>query len=93
MPISRTSEVVRRAHPLEAEVGDTQVLLDIQQGLYFGLNAVAAGIWRRLERPQRVDHLCHALSAEYDADETRIESDVLAFLAQLETRNLIDIHG
>lgn len=93
MALSRISEVVRRPHPLEAAVGDTQVLLDAEQGLYFGLNAVAAGIWRRLEQPVRVDDLCRMLGAEYAAAPARIEEDVLAFLTRLEAQNLIEIRA
>ncbi|WP_371345962.1 PqqD family protein [Ancylobacter sp. IITR112] len=93
MVVSAASEVVRRSHPLAADVGDTQVLLDIEQGLYFGLNAIASSIWRRLEQPVRVDALCRALEADYAADAGRLEADVLAFLAQLEAQNLIDVRG
>ncbi|MDQ0346149.1 PqqD family protein [Ancylobacter vacuolatus] len=93
MPLSTSSEVVRRHHPLEAAIGDTQVLLDVEQGLYFGLNAVASSIWQRLERPIRVDDLCRSLKADYAGDEARIQAEVLAFLAQLETQNLIDIRA
>lgn len=93
MPLSPTSEVVRRPHPLEADIGDTQVLLDVEQGVYFGLNPVATSIWRRLEKPVRVDELCRSLRVEYEAEETRLEADVLAFLAKLEAQNLIDVRG
>ncbi|UOK70403.1 PqqD family protein [Ancylobacter polymorphus] len=93
MPLSPNSEVVRRSHPLEAAVGDTQVLLDVQQGLYFGLNPIASRIWQRLERPVRVSDLCGSLKAEYEGEDGRIDADVFAFLTQLEAQNLIDVRG
>ncbi|MPT24455.1 MAG: PqqD family protein [Starkeya sp.] len=93
MPLSPNSEVVRRSHPLEAAVGDTQVLLDIEQGLYFGLNPIASRIWQRLERPVRVGDLCGSLKAEYEGEDGRIDTDVFAFLTQLEAQNLIDVRG
>ncbi|SCW45233.1 PqqD family protein [Ancylobacter rudongensis] len=93
MPLSPSSEVVRRPHPLEAAIGDTQVLLDVEQGLYFGLNAVAISIWQRLDQPIRVSDLCGSLKAEYEGEEARIEAEVFAFLAQLEAQNLIDVSG
>lgn len=93
MPLSPNSEVVRRSHPLEAAIGDTQVLLDVEQGLYFGLNPVASRIWQRLERPVRVRDLCGSLKAEYEGEDGRIDTDVFAFLTQLEAQNLIDVRG
>lgn len=93
MPLSPNSEVVRRSQPLEAAIGDTQVLLDVEQGLYFGLNPIASRIWQSLERPVRVGDLCGSLKAEYDGEEARIDGEVLAFLAQLEAQNLIDVSG
>lgn len=93
MPLSPHSEIVRRSHPFAAAIGDTQVLLDVEQGFYFGLNAVASRIWQRLEHPVRVSDLCGLLKAEYDGEEARIDAEVLAFLAQLEAQNLIDVRG
>lgn len=93
MPLSPNSEIVRRSHPLGAAIGDTQVLLDVEQGVYFGLNEVGSRIWQRLEHPVRVRELCALLKAEYDGEEARIDAEVLAFLAQLEAQNLIDVSG
>ncbi|TCK28079.1 coenzyme PQQ synthesis protein D (PqqD) [Ancylobacter aquaticus] len=93
MALSSSSEIVRRPHPLEAAIGDTRVLLDVEQGLYFGLNGIATSIWQRLEQPVRVSDLCCSLKAEYEGEAARIEAEVLAFLALLDARKLIEIRA
>ncbi len=91
MSVALTSEVVRRPGYLGAAVGEEQVLLDMERGVYIGLNPVGTDIWRRIEQPTVVAALCAELRAEYDADAAVIEADVLGFLDRLLQQNLIEL--
>lgn len=87
--IDRNSEVVRSTKPLATEIDGEAVLMDVDSGSYFNLDAVGTAVWNRLADPVRVDALCAALAQDYDAPDDVIERDVLAFLTRLHDNRLI----
>jgi len=91
MRISSDAEVVRHGDWLGAAVGEEQVLLDVERGVYIGLNMMGSEIWRRLEQPVRVKDLCDSLGQEFQADAGRIETEVGNFLDHLLDQGLIRI--
>ena len=71
------------------ELAGESVVLDLSSGRYFGLNAVGTRIWQLIGQGETVDGLLSAVTAEYDADVSTIERDVLALLEDLEKRGLV----
>jgi hypothetical protein len=65
------------------------VILDLDSGTYFGLNAVGTRVWKLLEAGMGVDLIVDALAAEYEADRAAIAADVARLLADLLGRRLI----
>lgn len=89
--ISLDSNVCRREGALSAQVDDALVLMSVENGAYYSLDAVGSDIWNRIESPVLVADLCAALQQEYDADDQTIRRDVLALLQQLAAENLIEL--
>lgn len=83
--------VVRTRDVLAADVDGELVLMSVEQGLYFGLDAIGADIWGRLEEPVRVADLCASLAADYEGDPATIERDVLALLDRMAARGLVAV--
>ena len=82
-----------RAAPdvVSREVGGEAILLDLESGLYFGLNEVGGVSWQQLDSGTRsLGELCDAVSAEFDADQPRIEADVTALMAEMVAQNLVE---
>ena len=74
------------------EVGGELVLLDLNSGQYFGLDAVGGRIWELLaESPRDLKQLCDQIEAEFDAPRDRIEADLLALASQLKEQELISL--
>lgn len=69
---------------------DEVVMLDIEQGKYFGLDPVGARIWEIIETPHTVKDIITTLTAEYDVTEDQCKTDVLDFLTQMQSLNMID---
>ncbi len=74
---------------LTAALNDELVMMSVELGHYFSLNAVGARIWELLETPRSFDALLATLTAEYDAEPDVIRSEVGNFLAQLESEGLV----
>ncbi len=86
--ISLTSIICRNENNLAAEIDDEVMLMSIENGNYYGLDTIAADIWRRLEKPVVVADVCAKLIKEYDANAEIIGRDVLALLEKLSKENL-----
>jgi hypothetical protein len=72
------------------EVGGEMVLLDLNSGLYFGLDPVGSRIWDRLcTGDASIAELTDVIEEEFDAPRERIEQDIAALIDQLVERQLV----
>lgn len=91
--IGRDTRVTARGGIISSTLDDEEVLLDAQQGKYFGLNNVGHFIWSRIKTPTRVSDLCEAVFDEYDVDRAQCEKDVVALLEILAQKGLIEVEN
>lgn len=89
MPITRATVVQQRPSTLSADVGGELVLMSVENGKYYGLDALGADVWNRLAQPIAVGELCDALIRDYDGEASRIEGDVLTLLERLTEQELL----
>jgi len=89
MAVTLNDRVGRLEGFLKASVGDNLVLLDMDKGVYVGLDAIGARIWDRIETPAVVADVCDELTGEYAAEPDVIQADVLKFLNQLSDQKMI----
>lgn len=86
------SSVVSRKELLASDLSETEtVMLDIEQGRYFGVKGVANAIWGELANPVSVKDLCLRLRGRYEVDEETCESEVLRFLDLLHDQDLLKV--
>jgi len=76
---------------LSASAGDEIIMMSVEKGQYYNLNAVGGRIWSLLETPQRLDQIVTALADVYEAPEETISAEVDAFLARLKREGLLEI--
>ena len=72
-----------------AELDGESVLLHIETGIYFGLDAVGTLIWQEISRGATEDQILAAILAEYEVDPAVLRVDVLNFLNLLEHKGLV----
>jgi len=75
---------------------DGAVLLDIQKGLCYSLNPVAARVWSTVESsPSGVDlrGLVDAMETHYTVSREQLERDIDECLSKLETMGLVQRNG
>ena len=76
---------------LETDINDATVMMDIDQGRYFGLNDTGTRIWALLAQPIVIRDLCGQLAADFDVPPEQCEQEVLDFLGSLLTRGLLQV--
>jgi hypothetical protein len=91
MPIELSTRIVRVEDLMTAPADRDLVILNLVRNNYVALNDVGHRIWELLRTPCRVDELCQQLSQEFDATPEQIAADVLPFLNELHTENLLHV--
>jgi coenzyme PQQ synthesis protein D (PqqD) len=73
-------------------VGERTVILDVDSGRSFTLDAVGTRVWTLLADTGSPQATIDALLSEFDADAARLEQDVATLIAQLSDKHLLDVH-
>jgi hypothetical protein len=81
----------RQQRILSASVDDQIVMMSVERGQYYNLNAVGARIWNLLETPRTLAQIVAALAEIYEAPEETIHAEADAFLGRLEREGLLEI--
>lgn len=83
-PVSRTDD------NLSSNLAGEEVVLNLQDGVYYGLNDVGARVWTLLDTTDTPREICDALQEEYDVDRATLEADVLTLLKEMEEGGLVE---
>jgi hypothetical protein len=74
-------------------MGDECVILNLNDGVYYGLEGVGNRIWSLLGEPRTVAQLCEAVVEEYDVPVEQCREAVTKLIADLMSRNLVRVEG
>jgi len=70
-------------------VDDETVLLDLESGMYFGLDGVGKRIWESVADGKSLSDIAAIISAEYEVEEEQALKDVIEFASNLVERGLL----
>ncbi len=71
------------------ELADESVLLNLDTGTYFGLDAIGTRLWNLVAEQNSTPSIIETLLAEYDVDEPRLQKDVVRLIDQLLAKGLL----
>lgn len=74
-----------------ADLGNDAVILHLQSGTYYGLNAVGARVWELIQRPKTVEEIQRSILEEYDLGSKDCEQELIRFLKQLSDAGLVEV--
>lgn len=93
MDIKDSSLISRRPGLLAGRVDDEVVMMDSNDGKYYGLDPVGSMIWDILEKPVPFSSIIDILEEAYDVRRDQCQSDVLEFLRNLYNMKLVVIEN
>ena len=73
---------------VSAELDGEQVLLNLETGLYYGLDEIGSSLWNGL-CGGRLEAALDELAARYDVSTTRLRSDAEELLGRLAAEGLV----
>jgi hypothetical protein len=89
--ISKASTVVAIKDQLSADLKGEAVILNCNNGVYYGLNEVGNSIWAFVQEPRQVAEITAKIESEFDVAPDVCERDVVALLSQLADAGLIEV--
>ncbi len=88
-PISPTARFRRRPNVLVRDLDGEAVLLDLDSGRYFGLNATGVRIFELVDGDRSVEEVRLLLAREFTAPSEAIAADLYELVAALEVEGLL----
>ena len=69
-------------------VGDSVVVMDLKNSVYFSVEGSVTAVWPRLEEGALLSELADDLAKEFDADPRQIRADIAAIVQDLADRGI-----
>lgn len=91
MVIDFSNTIVASSDMLTSNMVDEAIVLNLPQGMYYGLNNVGLKTWQLIQTPQPIETIYSTLMDEYDAEPEQCKQDLLNFLNHLYEHKLIQI--
>jgi hypothetical protein len=89
--ISIRSVVTQAPGQISSDLAGEVVILNLQSGIYYGLDSVGARIWNLIQEPIEVNEVLSILLDEYEVDPECCAADVLSMIMQLNAKELVEI--
>ncbi len=70
----------RNPQIIDGELDDSQVMMHLEKGKYFGLNPVGKKIWDMIAQPKSFDEIITNLLNEFNVEQNRCTNEVKEFL-------------
>ena len=91
--ITLDTVVIASDQQVACEIGDETVILNLKDGVYYGLNPVAASIWKSLQEKRKVREIRDMLTEEFDVEAAECTEHVFELLSQLLSWDLVEIRN
>jgi len=75
------------------EVGGEMVLMDLESGTYFGLDAIGGRAWQAFEDGLSIGELCEQIEDEFEVSPEQFREDMIALARNLLEQKLVTLSG
>jgi hypothetical protein len=89
--LSKRSTVVATRGQISSDLGDEVAILDLEGGMYYGLDNAGARVWELIQEPRRVSEIHATIVDEYDVEPERCERDIVSLLQNLREEGLVEV--
>lgn len=91
--ITAGSRIVAARDQVSCNLAGESVILNLKNGVYYGLNPVGARIWSLIQERKRVSEVRDLILEEYEVEREVCEEELLALLKDLQENGLLDVES
>jgi hypothetical protein len=88
---SPATEVVATSRHLSADVGGDVMVLELDEGVYFGIEGAGQLIWHLVQNPRSIGEVVDRVVDEFDVSRDTAQADVVAFIDSLRVNGLLEV--
>lgn len=91
MKLTLDSTIMVAQDVVSCDLVEEAAILNLKDGVYYGLNPVGARIWNLIQKPVKVSDILEVLLEEYDVEKEVCQNDLMELLNQLLDKELVKI--
>lgn len=85
--------VVVSEHVYTETINDETVLLELESGRYYGLDAVGTRLWQLLNELGSIEAVTQSAVAEFEVEPAQLARDLAVLVRELAARKLVTVHA
>lgn len=89
--LSRSSKIVVSKDVVSCDLGGETAMLDMKEGVYYGLNEMGTIIWEFIQEPVTLQEIVDNILEEYEVDEETCFADLVELIEQMVENKLVEI--
>jgi len=89
--LSRSSKIVVSKEVVSCDLGGETAMLDMKEGVYYGLNEIGTVIWELIQKPITLLEIVDKILEEYEVDEETCYADTVELIKEMEKNGLVEI--
>jgi hypothetical protein len=90
-PLPEGTRVVQARHHVWSDLQEEVAILQLDKGIYYGLNPVGARVWRLLQEERTPEELQRIIASEYEVQTDVVRRDIDALIRRLRREGLVEI--
>jgi len=89
--VTATSTITVSRDQVAADLGSELVILNLNAGVYYGLDPIGTRIWNLAKEGKNVGEIEQTILSEYDVEPDRCRQDLYQLLKKLSDAGLVSI--
>jgi Coenzyme PQQ synthesis protein D (PqqD). len=89
--LSRSSKIVVSKDVVSCDLGGETAMLDMKEGVYYGLNEMGTIIWEYIQEPITIQEIVDKILVEYEVDEETCYRDLVELVEEMSKNGLVKI--
>jgi hypothetical protein len=89
MGVALTDRVAVHPSVICRELSGETVLLNLESGVYYGLDGVGTRVWQLLQQDRTIADVCDVMVEEYDVEQDVVREDVSRLVGELHERGIV----
>ncbi len=90
--ITIDSTIVVADDVVSCDLDGEAAILNIKDGIYYGLDPIGAKIWNLIQKPNTINRIIQVIIEEYDVKTEECQIDIFELIEQLLDNGLVKIN-